>query len=74
MLLVGTTKALWDLDRSYAIPDGVCVCALAANGDSAWALLDHERIERVGEFDLDPVAAIVPPEGGSPPQPMAAFD
>jgi hypothetical protein len=63
VLLVGTTKSLWDLDRSYAIAEDARVSALAAGAGSSWALLDGARIELVGAFDLDPVAALDRPDG-----------
>lgn len=65
MLLAGTTRGLWDLDRSYAIAEDVRVCALAAGAGSAWALLDNERIELVGTYDLDPVIVLDVPDGQS---------
>jgi hypothetical protein len=65
MLLVGTTRALWDLERSYAIAQDVSVTALTGRAGSAWALFDNERVELVGEFDADPVAVLKPADGQS---------
>jgi hypothetical protein len=63
MLLAGTTTCLWDVERSYAIAADVRVSALAERAGSAWVLFDQERIERVGEFDVDPVVVLDPPDG-----------
>ena len=65
MLLVGTTSALWDLDRSYALVDGAAVTALGRAGGLPVALLDGERLCRVGEDDVEPFAALDRPDGQS---------
>ena len=63
MLLAGTTRSLWDLDRSYEIAEDARVSALAGRAGRAWALFDRERIELIGAFDVDEVAVLDPPDG-----------
>lgn len=70
MLLVGTTEHLEDLDREYTIAEEVSVTAIAVSWPAAGAgapggvhvLLDGERLGRVEEFEVRPVAAL--PGGG----------
>jgi hypothetical protein len=77
MLIVGTSTHLEDLDREYTLAEDVSVTALASSpagpgtphaAGTVYALLDGERVARVGEFELVP-RAVLPGGGG---QSMAA--
>ena len=74
MLLLGTTGHLEDLDRQISIAEDVSVCAIAIGaGSGAWGayvLLDGDRIARVDEYELAPIARV---ELGKA-QSMAAVD
>ncbi len=65
MLLVGTKGTLLDIDRSFTIAEYTSVTALAVNGTSAFAMLDAERVDRVEDFDCQPLAALPDPGGQS---------
>lgn len=73
MLIVGTTSHLEDLDREYTLATDVSVNAVASaptgafgmGGSAAWALLDGERVDRLDEVDLAPVASLPTPSGQS---------
>lgn len=58
MLLVGTTRHLEDLDRQLSLAEDVDVTSIASGADGAFILVNQERIARVDEFDLAPVAAL----------------
>lgn len=74
MLLLGTTHHLENLDRQFTIAEDVSVTAIAVGtGDGVWGayvLLDGNRIARVDEYELEPVARIELGDGQS----MAAVD
>jgi|SRR5579872_1849514 len=73
MLLVGTSGHLEDLEREYTIADEVSITAIAvttAAAPTAYVLLDGERLGRVEEFEVRPLAEL--PAGGG--QSLAADD
>lgn len=74
MLLLGTTGHLEDLDRQFPLAEDVFVTAIAVGtGGGVWGayvLLDGDRIARVDEYELAPVAPLDPGKGQS----MAAVD
>lgn len=70
MLLVGTTDHLEDLDRQFTLAEDVQVTAIAADrrtvsGGGVYVLVDDERVVKVGEFDVAPVAQLQAPDGQS---------
>jgi hypothetical protein len=65
MMLIGTDKNLIDLDRDATLVDNVAVTAVATNEDASWALLDAQRVVRVGESDVADLAALPRAEGQS---------
>jgi hypothetical protein len=70
VLLVGTTDHLEDLDRQFTLAEDVQVTAIAGGtptgyDGAVYALLDGERVVRVGEFDVAPVARLEAAEGQS---------
>ncbi len=77
MLLLGTAGHLEDLDRQLSIAEDVSVTAIAVGSGSAsfvwgaYVLLDGDRVARVDEYELAPVAAVGSIGKG---QSMAAFD
>jgi hypothetical protein len=74
MLLLGTTGHLEDLDRQISIAEDVSVCAIAIGtgpgAPGAYVLLDADRIARVDEYELAPVARV----GLARAQSMATFE
>ncbi len=74
MLLLGTNRHLEDLDRQLSIAEDVSVTAIVAGTGSgvwgAYVLLDGNRIARVDEYELAPVARVELGNGQS----MAAVD
>ncbi len=62
MLLLGTTGHLEDLDRQISIAEDVVVCAIAvgtgSGGRGAYVLLDGDRVARVDEYELAPIAHV----------------
>ena len=74
MLLLGTTAHLEDLDRQFTIAEDVSVTAIAVGtGGGVWgpyALLDGDRVVKVDEYDLAPVAPVELGKGQS----LAAVD
>jgi hypothetical protein len=67
MLLVGTTRHLEDLDRQLSLAEDVDVTSIACRSDGrrghgVYVLMDHERIARVDEFELAPVATLAAPD------------
>ncbi|HVC13645.1 MAG TPA: hypothetical protein VND62_02170 [Acidimicrobiales bacterium] len=62
MLLLGTTHHLEDLDRQFTIAEDLSVGAIAVAGGagapSAYVLADGDRIARVDELELAPVAVL----------------
>src|SRR5579875_3570019 len=62
MLIVGTTTHLEDLEREYTFAEDVTVTAVCGrDGGDGYVLLDGERIARIGEEEVVPVAEV---EGG----------
>jgi hypothetical protein len=74
MLLLGTKRHLEDLDRQFTLAEDVSVTAIAVGtGGGVWGayvLLDSNRIARVDEYELAPVARVELGAGQS----MAAVD
>jgi hypothetical protein len=68
VLLLGTTRHLEDLDRQFTIAEDVSVTGIAivhdagtgsaAGTGAAYVLLDGDRIARVEEYELAPVAHV----------------
>ena len=69
MLLLGTTDHLEDLDRQLTIAEDVSVTAIAVapggGAESAYVLLDGNRVARVEEYELAPIASVGPEKGQS---------
>lgn len=65
MLMIGTSEHLEDLDREYTIAEDVSVTALAAAGSATYVLLDGERVARIDEFEVSPLAALPSPPAGT---------
>lgn len=69
MLLLGTADHLEDLDRQLTIAEDVSVAAIAVSpsggAESAYALLDGDRVARVEEYELAPIASVGPAKGQS---------
>lgn len=58
MLYVGTSNHLEEIDSSLTLAADASVTAIAGRGDSAWVLLDRERIAEIGDLDVRPIAEI----------------
>lgn len=69
MLLLGTTDHLEDLDRQFTIAEDVSVTSIAVGVDGGargvYVLLDGDRVARVDEYALAPVASVGPGNGQS---------
>jgi hypothetical protein len=65
MLLVGTDRALTDLDTGQVLVSDASVTWLAAAQDTAWALLDRRRVVRIDAAGVAELGAVAQPEAQS---------
>lgn len=58
MLLVGTDRELFDLDRSLSLAEDVSMTDIATSGSDVFAVLDRSRIVRVDRYGCSPVCSL----------------